>query len=165
MFYRITLRSTYLAVNFFKPLVCDIPMMQNLVESEVQSGTILHRTEDEMATTIRSYTAVSVDGQLAGFCALHIHSIALAEIRSLIVGDQYRGKNLGKKLVESSLEEAKSIGIKRVLSLTYQEDFFKRLGFDVIEKESIPEHKIWADCVRCKHFPICDEIALMYTIQ
>ena len=153
-----------MAVEFFKPLVSDIKDMQNLVKGEVDSGTILLRTEDEMATTIRSYTAVKVDGILAGFCALHVHSINLAEIRSLIVSEEARGKQLGKKLVEHCLEEGKKLGLKEILSLTYARKFFEDLNFKEISKESLPEHKIWADCIRCKHFPICDEIALLYKL-
>jgi len=138
--------------------------MQELVKGEVDSGTILLRTEDEMATTIRSYTAVSLDGVLVGFCALHVHSINLAEIRSLIVSVDARGKQLGKYLVEHCLEEGKKLGLKEVLSLTYARKFFEELNFVEISKESLPEHKIWADCIRCKHFPVCDEIALLYKL-
>jgi len=153
-----------LALKFFKPLVSDIKDMQDLVKGEVNSGTILLRTEDEMATTIRSYTAVSLDGILVGFCALHVHSINLAEIRSLIVSVEARGKQLGKHLVEQCLEEGRKLGLKEVLSLTYARKFFEELNFVEISKESLPEHKIWADCIRCKHFPVCDEIALLYKL-
>jgi len=153
-----------LAVEFFKPLVSDIKAMQELVKDEVETGTILLRTEDEMATTIRSYTAVNVDGVMAGFCALHIHSPKLAEIRSLVVSGEHRGQKLGKYLVEHCLTEAKRLGLKEILSLTYQRKFFEELNFVEIPKESLPEHKIWADCIRCKHFPVCDEIALLYKL-
>lgn len=139
--------------------------MQQLVKTEVEKGIILLRTSDEMATTIRSYTAIEVDGVLAGFCALHIHSVNLAEIRSLVVSDKFRGLGLGKRLVKECLDEGKHLHVKEVLSLTYQKDFFEKLGFNVISKESIPEHKIWADCIRCKHFPVCDEVALLYKLE
>jgi len=151
-------------VEFFKPLVSDIQMMQDLVKEEVDTGTILLRTEDEMATTIRSYTAVKVNGVIAGFSALHIHSPKLAEIRSLVVSKNFRGKRLGKTLVERCLDEGRTLGLEEVLSLTYQKKLFEDLGFKEISKESLPEHKIWADCIRCKHFPICDEIALLYKL-
>ena len=138
--------------------------MQALVQGEVDSGTILLRTEDEMATTIRSYTCVSVDGVLAGFTALHIHAPTLAEVRSLVVSEKFRGLKLGQKLVEACKEEGRSLGIAQILSLTYQKGFFESLGFKEINKEDLPEHKIWADCIRCKHFPICDEVALIYKL-
>ena len=114
-----------------------------------------------MATTIRSYTVVEVDGKMAGFTATHIHSPRLAEVRSLVVGKDFRGLKLGKQLVETCIKEAKEYGIEQLLSLTYEQGFFESCGFRVISKEEIPEHKIWADCIRCKHFPICDEIAMV----
>lgn len=151
-------------ITYFKPTVADIPSMQALVKKEIDDGIILHRSDDEVATTIRSYTCVAVDGKLAGFVALHIHSINLAEIRSLVVSEDYRGKSLGKGLVLKCLEEGKKLNVKEALSLTYQDKFFEKLGFKAIDKELIPEHKIWADCVKCKHFPICNEIALTISI-
>ena len=50
-------------IEFYKPTVLDIPQMQDLVKPEVDKGIILLRTEDEMATTIRSYIVVKVDGK------------------------------------------------------------------------------------------------------
>lgn len=151
-------------INFFKPTVEHIKEMQDVVKEEVDNGTILLRTEDEMANTIRSYTVVKVDGEIAGFTALHIHSARLSEVRSLVVSKKFRGLKLGKKLVEACIKEGKSLGLKQILSLTYQKGFFESLGFYEIEKEKIPEHKIWADCIRCKHFPKCDEIAMVYDL-
>lgn len=138
--------------------------MQKVVKEEVENGNILLRTSDEMANTIRAYTVVEVDGKLAGFVATHIHSPRLAEVRSLVVSKEFRGFKLGKKLVEVCITEAREYGLSQLLSLTYEEEFFKSLGFKTISKEEIPEHKIWADCIRCKHFPVCDEIAMTYDL-
>lgn len=138
--------------------------MQLLVQEEVDTGVILLRTEDEMATTIRSYTCVNVDGKLAGFTALHIHSPKLAEVRSLVVNKEFRGLKLGQQLVEACKKEAQSLELEEILSLTYAKGFFESVGFKEINKEELPEHKIWADCIRCKHFPVCDEVALIYKL-
>lgn len=151
-------------IRFYKPIVADIPAMQELVKDEVEKGKILLRTEDEMATTIRSYIIVEVDGQMAGFTATHIHSSRLAEVRSLVVSEKFRGLKLGKKLVEACINEAKEYGIKQVLSLTYVKGFFESCGFREISKEDIPEQKIWTDCIRCKLFPICNEVAMVKDI-
>lgn len=151
-------------VKFIKPDVTFISSMQELVKAEVENGNILLRTEDEMANTIRSYIIVEVDGVIAGFTALHIHSARLAEVRSLVVSKKYRGLELGNKLVEECIKEGRQYKLEQILSLTYAQGFFEKSGFRVIEKEAIPEHKIWADCIRCKHFPICDEIAMVFDL-
>jgi len=124
----------------------------------------LQRSEDEVATNIRSYVLAKDGDKIVGYGALHIHSMRLAEIRSLIVSSNYRGQNIGKDIVDFALLEAKELGVKEVLVLTYLADFFKKIGFVEIPKESIPEHKIWADCIKCIHFPVCNEISLVYRL-
>ena len=151
-------------ITYKKASLCDIVAMQRLVEPEIRSGVILHRSDDEIATNIRSYT-LAMDGEkLVGFCALHIHSPNLAEVRSMIIDQEYRGQNIGSTLIAKVCEEGRKLGLRDVLALTYQRTFFERLGFVEIPKESIPEHKIWADCIKCKHFPICNEVSLIKTL-
>ena len=153
-------------VELVKAKLCDIPEMQEMVVSEVKDGVILERNADEVATNIRSYVLAKIENKIVGYTALHIHSSRLAEIRSLIVKDGYRGQNIGKKIVEFSLEEAKSLKVtEEVLVLTYLPQFFIKMDFIEIAKESIPEHKIWADCIKCIHFPVCNEISLVYKLN
>ena len=147
--------------KFLKPKLSNIEEMQELIYPEVENGVILERSSDEVATNIRSYTLAYVGAELVGFAALHIHTIELGEIRSLIIKDGFRGQKIGEKLVNHTLKEGEELGLKRVLSLTYKQSFFERLGFVEIPKESLPEHKIWADCIKCKHFPICNEVSLI----
>ncbi len=142
----------------------DISSMQSLVVSKVSDGTILARSDDEVATNIRSYMVALDEDKIIGYMALHIHSSRLGEIRSLIVEERYRGKRVGKALVESAIDEANNIGLEEVLVLTYLPKFFQKLSFKEIDKSDIPEHKIWADCIKCLHFPICDEISLVYKV-
>jgi len=153
-------------IELVKAKLSDISEMQALVTAEVKEGIILNRSEDEVATNIRSYVLAKDNGKLVGYTALHIHSKRLAEIRSLIVDESYRGQNVGKRMVKFTLEEAKVLGVEEdVLVLTYLPQFFEKLNFNEINKEVIPEHKIWADCIKCIHFPICNEVALIYKLS
>lgn len=151
-------------MEFAKPTLREIKEMITLVAPEIEKGIILPRSAEEMANTIRSYYVAKNEGKIIGFCALHIYSPTLAEVRSLIVKEEYRSQGVGKKLVNLLIEEGRALGIQEVLTLTYQERFFKSLGFEVIEKEEIPNPKIWTDCIKCKHFPKCNEIALLKKI-
>ena len=148
-------------IEYRKATLADVDAMRAMVKPEVDNGTILERSEDEIATNIRSYTLAFNKEELVGFSALHIHTLALAEIRSLVVKEEYRGRQIGQNLIAKLLEEASLLGVKKVLSLTYKQSFFERLGFVEIPKESLPEHKIWADCIKCKHFPVCNEVSLI----
>lgn len=148
-------------IEIVKPTLKDIPAMQKLVEPSVASGVILYRSDNEMANAVRSYFLAKKESELIGFCALHIHTISMAEIRSLVVKEGFRGMGVGKKLVEEAIKEGRKLGVKEILTLTYESEFFKKIGFSEIPKTSIPDQKIWADCIRCKLFPICNEVSLI----
>jgi amino-acid N-acetyltransferase len=151
-------------IEYFKPNVKDISAMQKLVYQEVLNGNILERKSHEMATTIRSYIVARDNEKIIGFVALHIHTEQLAEVRSLIVDESYRHKNIGKSLIKKAIDEGRDLGLETILVLTYKRELFESFGFVEISKESIPETKIWADCIKCKHFPVCNEIALVLDI-
>ncbi len=148
-------------VEYTKAKLSDIVEMQELVKDEVKKGTILFRSSDEMATNIRSYVVAKNDNDIVGFGALHFHAYDLGEIRSLIVSEHYRGKGIGKGMVMHMIEEGMFLDVKKIFTLTYQKSFFESIGFVEITKDSLPAHKIWADCIKCKHFPVCDEVALI----
>jgi len=152
-------------IRLRKAVLSDITSMQLLVVSEVSNGIILSRSDDEVATNIRSYMVAIDNDKIIGYMALHIHSVRLGEIRSLIVKEEYRGMGIGKLLVESAINEANKIGLKEILVLTYLPIFFQKLSFKEIDKREIPEHKIWTDCIKCLHFPICNEISLIYKVS
>ncbi len=139
--------------------------MQRLALEYVKDGIILPRSDDEVATNIRSYTIAKIDDEIVGYVALHIHSVRLAEIRSLIVHKSLQGRGIGTNLVQQAVKEGKELAVKEILALTYSKEFFEKLGFQEISKEQIPEHKIWQDCIKCKHFPICNEVAMMKKIS
>nr|WP_298052114.1 GNAT family N-acetyltransferase [uncultured Campylobacter sp.] len=101
---------------------------------------------------------------LAGFASLKIFNADLAEVRSLIVAPQFRRRGIARAIVNELLGEAKFYGLRSVFTLTYQKEFFERLGFTEIPKDELPAQKIWADCIKCKKFPVCNEIALIYTL-
>jgi len=151
-------------MKIIKPTLNNIIDIQSVVKPYVDEGIILYRDEDEIATNIRSYVLAYENEIPIGVGALHIFSPFLGEIRSLAVSKDFQGKGIGKKIVSSLLEEAKKIGLKEVLVLTYQKEFFEKLGFREIPKESIPDKKIWADCIKCKFFPNCNEIALITSL-
>lgn len=152
-------------IKYGKPTLADIDKMQEMVASYVKDGTILKREDDEVATNIRSYIIAKEGSRLIGYLALHIHTKDLAEVRSFIVEESYRHQGIGKALINEAKKEADKLGIKRVLTLTYEnlKSFFKQAGFKDVDKQEIPQQKIWADCIKCIHFPTsCSEYALIY---
>lgn len=155
-------------VDYRKPNLKDIDLMTEILEVEVKKALVLPRSKDSFAKEIRSFWVAFVqdqsgESQMAGFCALQIYSQNLGEIRSLVVLEKYRNLGIASGLIERSIKEGLELGTREFLVLTYRPNLFKRLGFEEIAKNEVPNHKIWADCIQCRHFPDCNEIALLKT--
>jgi amino-acid N-acetyltransferase len=100
---------------------------------------------------------------MMGCCALQICWEDLAEIRSLAVAPQHVGRGIGRALTETAMEDARSFGVSQVFTLTYRPDFFRRFGFQKIDRSDLPL-KIWSDCMLCVKFPDCDETAMILNL-
>lgn len=143
-----------------KANLADVKAIQALVNQYADTGQMLPRTLNELYENMRDFSVCEEQGALVGVCALHISWDGLAEIRSLAVQRDRVKKGIGTTLVRQCLAEAGSLGVKRVFVLTYQEGFFRKLGFTDVDKKELP-HKIWTDCLNCVKFPNCDESALI----
>lgn len=142
----------------------DVDAIVRLLTGYANQGLLLPRSRQSVCETLLAFRVVEEAGVIVGTAALHILGDDLAEIRSLAVLDGAQGKGYGRLLVEDLCALANSIAVPRVLALTYQQSFFARCGFEVVEKSSLHQ-KIWKDCVHCKKFPVCDEIAMVWLTQ
>jgi len=142
-----------------KASVADGPAIQRLVNAFARADLMLPRALSEVYEHIRDFSVVEADGAVVGCVALAVTWGDLGEVRSLAVEVDHQGDGLGRRLVETCLEEAREMGLPRLFTLTYIPDFFKRFDFRLVEKSDLP-HKVWGDCIKCHHFPDCDEVAL-----
>ena len=69
--------------------------------------------------------AVNDSGEIVGAGALHVMWEDLAEVRSLIVRDDQRGKGIGHLIVDALILRARSLGISRVFCLTFETQFVR----------------------------------------
>ena len=74
--------------------------------------------------------------RIVGVCGLSIVWANLAEVVSLAVDPAYRGRGLGKRLAQACLDEAARLGVRQVMTLTYERAFFEKLGFSVVERQN-----------------------------
>lgn len=142
-----------------KAKISDVRAVHLLINDSAKRGEMLPRSLGDLYEHVRDFVVYD-DGKLRGSCALHVCWDEMAEIRSLVVEKQYRMKGIGDSLIKQAIKEAKSLGIKKVFALTYVPDYFKRFGFERINKAELP-HKIWGDCLNCPKFPDCDETAVL----
>ena len=153
-----------MSVTLRKAHTGDVKPIHALLMQGADKGLLLPRSLNQIYTCLRDfYVAEQGDGAIVGCSALAITWESMAEVRSLFVTEALRGQKLGRKLVEACLGEALTFGVTKVFTLTYQTEFFSRLGFTELPKESLPQ-KIWTDCIHCPKFPNCDEIAMIRDI-
>jgi amino-acid N-acetyltransferase len=144
-----------------KAMVPDIKTIHHMLMELAQNGFLLSRPLVDLYRHVREfYVLADYRGAIRGCCALAIAWEDTAEIRSLAVQRDMRGRGLGSRLVEICMSEAVTLGISKVFTLTYQTGFFSRLGYRVVDKDVLP-NKIWTDCIHCAKFPDCDEIAML----
>ena len=141
----------------------DVPLIHKLLMDYAEKGLLLPRSLSELYDHLRDFFVLEEQGNqgaIVAVCALGVCWENLGEIRSLAVAREYQNNGYGARLIERCLQDAKSLGLTRVFTLTYVPDFFAKIGFIVVEKSALP-HKIWADCLKCPRFPDCDEIAMV----
>lgn len=136
----------------------DVKVIHQLLLGYAQEGQLLGRSLSDIYDALRDFYVYEEDGEILGICALSICWEDLAEVRSLAVKPGLSGRGIGRELVNACLEEARQLGLPKVFALTYQPEFFGKLGFYEIEKSELP-HKIWSACLNCIKFPDCDELA------
>jgi amino-acid N-acetyltransferase len=79
-----------------------------------------------------------VDDAVVGCGALHVMWEDLAEIRTVAVDPEYRGRKIGHRIVSELLSTARDLGIRRVFVLTFETRFFGSFGFEQIDGAPVP---------------------------
>jgi len=146
-----------------KAILPDVEKMIDLVNYYADKGMMLSRSRSMLCENIRDFVIIEEDDEIIGIGALHVLWNDLAELRTLAVKEEMVKQGVGRQIVNSILEEAKALKIQKVFTLTYQPGFFEKMGFTIIEKETMP-HKVWTDCINCPKFPNCNEICLEINI-
>lgn len=145
-----------------KARIEDVKTIHMLLMECAKGELLLPRSFNQLYSHLRDFYVLSSDDNktIKGCCALSICWDQLAEIRSLVVHPDLQKQGWGRKLVEACLSESVTLGVYKVFTLTYQRDFFAKMGFEEVTKEKLPQ-KVWADCIHCPKFPECDEIAMV----
>jgi len=146
-----------------KARISDVREIQRLINHFAGEGHMLPRSLSELYDDIRDFHVCEYDSTLVGVCALHVVWEDLAELKSLAVVAEAQRRGIGSTLARACLQEAVSLKIERVFTLTDSPDFFRKVGFKAAPKEILPQ-KVWGECVKCARFPDCNEVALIYEV-
>jgi amino-acid N-acetyltransferase len=116
-----------------KARIGDVKTIHRLINISSGRGEMLPRSLMDIYGSLRDFFVYQDDGQ----------------------------DEIGRKLVEACISEAITLELFRVFTLTYKQEFFRKLGFRDVERSTLPE-KIWSDCFRCSKYPdFCDEVSMI----
>ena len=147
-----------------KAAMRDIHPLLKLINGYASEGIMLPRTEFEMSENIRDFSVAYAGQQLVGCGALHYYTPTSGEVRSLAVEPSIKARGIGRRVVEALEKEALENDLHAIFAFTYVPDFFRRLGFQEVERGELPL-KVWKDCLRCPKFQCCDEIAVVKALR
>ena len=113
----------------------DLGAIQHLINTNLDK--LLPRTDEELLELIdgNTFWVVEDAGEIVGCCCLEVYSAKIAELRSLAVRDNCRGKGYGELLVNAAIDEANRRQIKQVLVVTSTLEFFQRMNFGQVLNE------------------------------
>lgn len=138
----------------------DIPALLQLINTYAAQGIMLPRTEFEISENIRDFCVAYSGSRLVGCGALHFYTPTSGEIRSLAVAPDERKQGVGISLTRWLENEAIKNDLHNIFAFTYVADFFRKLGFREVDRGLLPL-KVWKDCLSCRKFQCCDEIAVL----
>lgn len=147
-------------MKIFNATTKDVEQMHQLIKIYADKGIVLPRSLSSIYQHLQCMYTVKDQGKVVGVAGLHVLGKDLAEIRSIVVDPEYQNNGIGSMLVNHIIMESSKLKVERLLSLTYEVDFFIKHGFSIVQKENFLE-KIWIDCLSCPKFKQCDEIAMI----
>ncbi|MCJ7606193.1 MAG: GNAT family N-acetyltransferase, partial [Dehalococcoidales bacterium] len=89
-----------------KTRITDIPQIHRLINDYAKDGEMLARPLSELYEDIRDFFVIRDGDRVVACAALHVAWADLAEIRSVAVADDTKGKGAGKHLLDACLQEA-----------------------------------------------------------
>ncbi len=151
-------------MNTRNAIISDVQSIYELIASHAEFERMLFRSHADLYESLQQFKVADVDtGSPVGCCALQVIWENLGEIKSLAVDKSFAGKGIGRALINSCIDAAREMGLKTVFTLTLEPEFFEKVGFKRINKDSLPM-KVWSDCAKCSKQDHCDEIAMAYEI-
>ncbi len=127
----------------------DVSAIKRLVAPLAEQRILMAKETVAYYESLQEFRiAESSETGVIGCGALHIMWEDLAEVRTLAISEDWRGRGVGHALMESLLEEARSLGVARVFCLTFKVAFFKCHGFEVMADQSAVDPDVYSELLR-----------------
>ncbi|GAA4923335.1 amino-acid N-acetyltransferase [Actinoplanes utahensis] len=126
----------------------DIRAIRSLVDTYTGDRRLLSKATVTLYEQVQEFwVAEDEGGRVAGCGALHVMWEDLAEIRTVAVDPDLRGRKIGHKIVAALLDQARELGVRRVFCLTFETRFFGSFGFTEIDGAPVP-HPVYEQLLR-----------------
>lgn len=127
----------------------DIPSVITLIEKHLSSYPIYTPDTPKVTESLEAiisdetsnlFVIVNDEDKVLGYINYHILNFPLISgkeiyISELFINEEERGKNLGTKLIQFTIDRGKKLGCQRLMlnngmdSAAYKRNFYKNLGF------------------------------------
>ncbi len=142
----------------------DAETLYYLITSHAQEGHLLPRELEELRRNAHRFVICEVEGDVKACAELAPLSKRVAEVRSLVVSEQFRRVGLAARLVGELRRRAQIAEFEMLCAFTHDARFFVRQNFSIVPHLWLPE-KISTDCVTCPLFRTCQQYAMVMTLS
>ena len=121
-----------MAIEIRAAKTMDVKGIRNLIDTYAPQRRILSKETVTLYESVQEFV-VAVDGEkIVGCGAMHVLWEDVAEVRTVAVAEELRGKGIGHQILLKLIARAEEVGVKRIFCLTFETDFFGRHGFKEI---------------------------------
>ena len=125
----------------------DVRAIRSLVEPMARSRRIVSKDAVAYYEAVHLDDPELVDREVVGCGALHVMWEDVAEVRTVAVRPEFKGRGLGSALLNGLLQDARDLGVQRVFCLTFETGFFGGHGFQPIDGQAV-EPQVYAELLR-----------------
>lgn len=142
----------------------DTAAVHRLIADNLEVGHLLPRTLADVEAHAPHFLVAESGGAVVGCAELAPLSATVAEVRSLVVDEPARGRQIGPRLVTELAVRAASRGFSTLCAFTHKPSHFVRMGFTIVPHIWVPE-KIAHDCTACPLFRRCGQYAVTLPLK
>jgi amino-acid N-acetyltransferase len=156
-------RKTSTKVALRTATAADADAIHALIVDHLAEGHLLPRERGEIAVHAARFVVAAQGDRVVACAELAPLSRSVAEVRSLVVGDDARLGGVGRTIVNELRRRAALGGYDKLCAFTHTPAYFVHMGFSIVPHTWVPE-KIWTDCSKCAQFRTCGQYALVATL-